>query len=118
MNQKLTGGCHCGKVRYEASLDPTTGLECNCSICAKRAHLLAFTPADQFRQLAGQDALQDYQFGRKTIHHMFCRACGIGTFGKAKAPDGKDMVAINLRTVDNIDLTKVKIEFFDGKHKL
>ena len=40
-----TGGCHCGKVRYEATTDLGQVLSCNCSICTKRGLLLSFVPA-------------------------------------------------------------------------
>ena len=31
----------------------------------------------------GQEALSDYQFGRKNIHHLFCKHCGVKSFGRA-----------------------------------
>ena len=31
-----SGGCHCGKVRYEVETDLGTILSCNCSICASK----------------------------------------------------------------------------------
>ena len=34
-----TGGCHCGKVRYEVETALTPVLDCNCSICQKRGAL-------------------------------------------------------------------------------
>lgn len=44
-----TGGCHCGRVRFEvqapAKLDV---LECNCSICSKAGYLHLVVPADRF----------------------------------------------------------------------
>ena len=34
-----TGGCHCGRVRYEVTTDLATVMECNCSHCSKRGML-------------------------------------------------------------------------------
>jgi hypothetical protein len=34
--RKYTGGCRCGKVRYETEIDLTAGPEkCNCTICTE-----------------------------------------------------------------------------------
>jgi hypothetical protein len=54
-----TGGCHCGKVRYEVNLDLESVMSCNCSICSKRGWLLAFTSKDAFRLIDGEDELTD-----------------------------------------------------------
>lgn len=113
---KHQGGCHCGKVRFEADLNLSEALSCNCSICLKRGSLLEFQEADKFKLLSGEDSLTDYLFNKKVIHHMFCKTCGILPFGRADMPDGKKMVAINVRCVDDIDINKLKINHFDGKH--
>jgi hypothetical protein len=109
------GGCHCGAVRYETTADLGRTFSCNCSICQKRGATLAFTPADQFTLLAGEDALNDYQFGRRTVHHLFCRTCGVGSFGRGQMPDGSPIVAINVRCLDDIDLGELSPTLFDGK---
>ena len=81
-----TGGCHCGRVRYEAELSLDGIVACNCSICQKRGSLLAFVPQSQFRLLAGEDALTDYQFNKKVIHHLFCATCGVASFAHGEKP--------------------------------
>lgn len=111
---KYTGGCHCGNIRFEAEMDIKEVLSCNCSICSKRGHLLAFTPESNFKLLKGEDSLADYQFGKKSIHHHFCKNCGVGTFGRAKSPNG-EMRAINVRCLDGVDFTKFPVNYFDGK---
>ncbi len=90
-------------------------LSCNCSICSKTGALLAFVGKDQFKLLEGEDVLSDYQFGKKHIHHRFCQSCGLRSFANGAGPDGSEMYAINLRCVDGIDLSSLKIKEFDGK---
>jgi hypothetical protein len=46
---------------------------------------------------------------------MFCRVCGVETFGKGKGPDGTEMVAINVRCLDGADPAALKLTPFDGK---
>lgn len=109
------GGCHCGKVRYEADLTIDKLISCNCSICRKKGHLLAFAPETAFRILQGKGELTDYQFGQKRIHHLFCKHCGISSFGRGTRPDGTQTVAINARCLDDFDPETVPVTKFDGK---
>ena len=111
---QVTGGCHCGNVRFEADVETASGIECNCSYCSKAAPLLAFTSADRFRQTAGEDAMTDYRFNKRVIAHLFCSRCGISAFGRGKGPDGTEMAAINLRCVDDIDLESIDRKMFNG----
>lgn len=112
---KHIGGCHCGKVKWEIEAQFDTVVSCNCSICSRRGHLLTFVAKDQFRLVSGEDALSDYQFHHKKIHHLFCKHCGIGSFGRGTSPDGQQMYSINVRCLDNIDLSTLQIHNFDGK---
>ncbi|WP_044244540.1 GFA family protein [Chondromyces apiculatus] len=109
------GSCHCGKVRYEVATDLGQAISCNCSMCAKKGSVLTFVPADQFKLLSGQDGLTDYQFNKKTIHHLFCSTCGVTSFARGTGPDGKEMVAVNLRCLDDLDLSSLNVTPVDGK---
>ena len=92
-------------------------ISCNCSFCAKKGALLAFVPASQFTLLSGEEGLQDYQFNRKIIHHVFCRHCGVQSFGRGTGPDGVPTVAINARCLDNVDADTLTVMKYDGKNK-
>src|SRR5262249_3814843 len=80
------GGCHCGKVRFEATTDLAKVTACNCSICSRAGWLLVFVPDEQFKLLSDEESLADYQFGKKRVHHTFCRECGIHAFGHGAGP--------------------------------
>jgi hypothetical protein len=44
-----TGGCHCGRVRFEVIAPAKLQvLECNCSICSKAGYLHLIVPAARF----------------------------------------------------------------------
>jgi hypothetical protein len=109
------GSCHCKAVQFEANLALDKATECNCSICSRVGALRVFIPAAEFKLLQGQDSLTDYQFGKHHIHHTFCRVCGVHAFASGKAPDGKDMFAVNLRSLEDADLSTLEVKHFDGR---
>jgi hypothetical protein len=114
--RKYSGGCHCGRVRYEVTTALTPVISCNCSMCQKRGSLLTFVSPDQFQHTVGSDAdLTEYRFNKHVISHMFCPACGILSYAKGTAPNGKQMVAINVRCLDEVDLDALEITKFDGR---
>lgn len=108
------GSCHCGKIAFVVEGEFDNALVCNCSYCRRAGHMLAFTTPDRFHLKTPVRDLGVYLFNRNVISHHFCTNCGIATHGSGVGPDGKAMVAINLRCVPDIDLDALKIERFDG----
>jgi hypothetical protein len=109
------GGCHCGAVRYRVTTALEGGITCNCSICQKTGTTLTFVPPAAFELLSGAEALTDYQFGKRRIHHLFCSRCGIRSFARGAKPDGTELVAVNVRCLDGVDLASVPTRSFDGR---
>ena len=109
-----TGSCHCGKVAFEVDGSFGGALVCNCSYCRRAGYMLAFTTPEHFRLKTPQKDVSTYLFNTQTINHYFCANCGISTHGGGVAPDGKQMVAVNLRCVTDIDLDTLEIQTFDG----
>jgi hypothetical protein len=113
--QTYEGSCHCGAVRYQVTMaPPDKGMACNCSICSRAGWLLAFVPASAFELVSGQEALRDYQFGKKHLHHFFCSTCGVRGFTRGADGKGNEMVGVNLRCIPAIDTTKLAVDTFDG----
>ena len=108
------GSCHCGKVRYEVEADIGEVMSCNCSLCQKRGYLLTFVPRTQFTLLSGDKDQTDYQFNKKVVHHLFCSTCGVSSLGTGEGEFGQ-MVAINVRCLDDIDLDALKVKRVDGR---
>ncbi len=113
-----SGGCQCGRVRYDVRLDLTQPvISCNCSMCGRAGTLLIFAPASTFTLRSGGEALTDYQFNKHVIHHLFCSVCGIKSFARGVGKDGGETVAINTRCLDEVDPDKLKIQKFDGRSR-
>ncbi|MDR6954284.1 hypothetical protein J2X65_003654 [Ancylobacter sp. 3268] len=110
-----SGGCHCGAVKFEVSLDLAGAIACNCSICSAKGLVLAFAPADAFRITAGEERLNEYRFNRHVIGHMFCDTCGVEPFARGQLPDGTPMAAVNIRALKAIDLAAVTPVPYDGR---
>lgn len=109
------GGCHCGAVRYEVTMALEGVVACNCSICSKTGGLLAFAPRGQFKLLSGEDQLTDYLFNKHVIHHNFCKTCGVRSFAYGKNPRSGEMAAINVRCLDDVEVSALPVKHFDGK---
>jgi hypothetical protein len=115
MPKTYSGGCQCGNVRYEVQLDLNGVMACNCSRCGRLGSLLAFAPAESFTLLKGEDALTEYTFNKHAIHHLFCKTCGIQSFSRGTAPDGRKMAAINVRCLDDVDIDALPVQKIDGR---
>ncbi len=110
------GACHCRNVRYEVELDLAAPvIECNCSHCQMKGFLLQFTTPEKLAILQGEEELKTYRFNKHVIEHKFCTDCGVEPFGMGKNKDGSDAVAINLRTIDGIDIGSLNRMPYDGR---
>ena len=115
MKQTYSGGCQCGAVRYEVAADIGEVMACNCSRCGRMGFLLAFAPAQDFKLLAGEEATTEYRFNKHVIHHLFCATCGVQSFARGQRPDGAEVVAINVRCLDDVDPDSFAVKKVDGR---
>jgi hypothetical protein len=108
------GSCQCGAVAFEAEIDVSKPIVCNCSRCRRLGARLAFTAPEGFRLLRGAEALTEYRFNQGVIRHQFCATCGIEPFAYGRGRDGSDMVAINVNCLDDVDPLSLPTHFHDG----
>lgn len=111
------GSCHCGKIAIEAEGELDQAVQCNCSICSKKGSLLWFVPRTNMRLLTPEENLATYTFNKHIIQHHFCPTCGCAPFAEGTGPGGEAMAAINVRCLDDVDLSGLKIVPYDGRSK-
>lgn len=77
----ITGGCHCGKVRYQAEGEALTHALCHCTDCRRHsgAPMVGWTmyPLDKVKVTKGQPRI--YESSADGRRH-FCGDCGTGIF--------------------------------------
>lgn len=77
----LTGGCHCGAIRYEVSGEPKTHALCHCRDCRRHAGApmvgWSMFAADAVKIVRGVPKVYaSSEHGRR----QFCPDCGTGLF--------------------------------------
>jgi hypothetical protein len=109
------GSCHCGNISFEVEGEIDSGLACNCSICSRKGSLLWFVPRQRLKLKMPEGAASTYEFNKHMIKHRFCPHCGIHPYGEANDPKGNATAAINLRCIEELDLSKIPVRHFDGR---
>ena len=113
---KVTGGCHCGLVRYEAQVDgpEVELLACDCSICRMGGYLHLIIADDCFRLVDGGRETTTYRFGTGRARHIFCRQCGIKSFYRPRSrPEG---ISLNWHCLDEDHGLVPHVVPFDGRY--
>ena len=109
-----SGGCHCGRVRFEVRGTPDEVSECNCSVCARKAYLHWIVPRAAFQLVAGEDDLATYRFNTGVAQHHFCRHCGVASFYVPRS--NPDSIDVNARCLDGVDVAALPRRSFDGRN--
>ena len=112
----IEGGCHCGLVRFQASVPDAnvTVDDCNCSICAMTGYQHLIVPEKDFRLLEGKSDTSTYRFGSGTARHIFCTQCGIKSFYRPRSHP--QAYSVNYRCLDEDHGLLPTYATFDGKN--
>jgi hypothetical protein len=76
MAETMTGGCACGRVRYEAEVDSDKAYLCHCRMCQKASGnvSIAFTNVKQAKVRWSREP--DWYESSPIAVRPFCRECG------------------------------------------
>lgn len=113
----LAGRCHCGTVRFEATLSDgfRTVRRCTCSYCRMRGAVAVSAEMGGVRIISGEDGLTSYRFNTGTAEHFFCATCGIYTHHQRRSnPNQYGVNVACLEGVSPFDFTDVPVN--DGVH--
>ncbi|MDN5923505.1 MAG: GFA family protein [Xanthomonadales bacterium] len=110
-----TGGCHCGRIKFDVEGELDKAMECNCSHCSVKGYLLWFVPRTDLHLSTPAEDMSTYTFNTHRIKHHFCPVCGVAPFGEAAGPDGTLTAAVNVRCLQGVDSTSLEITQVDGR---
>jgi len=86
---KIDGGCHCGSITYEATIDPAQVGICHCTDCQTLSGTAfrtgVFAAREEFRLLTGQPKMYvktTAESGAKRAL-AFCPECGTSLYSEA-----------------------------------
>jgi hypothetical protein len=110
-----SGGCHCGRVRFDVAAPAALIVDdCNCSVCSMSGYLHLLVPKERFELLRGADQIATYTFNTGTARHHFCKTCGVKSFYVPRThPDG---ISVNARCIDAGTIESLQIRPFDGRN--
>lgn len=70
-----------------------------------------YTTPDRLHFTSGnQEEMTEYRFGTCEWPHHFCPVCGVEVFVR-----GMGLIVVNVRTVEGVEVEKLKLKPFDGK---
>jgi hypothetical protein len=115
------GSCHCGRIKFQATLDLSTGTgKCNCTHCWKKRLWTARVKPEDFRSLGGEEELSGYKPGAATGHAGFCKQCGVVPYGWVAASEWNpaEYVSVSVAALDDVEpaeLVAAPVTFYDGR---
>jgi len=104
---RIDGGCHCGRIRYEAEVDPTTVVICHCTDCQTLSgsafRTVVPTTESTFKLLSGTPKVyvKIGESGNKR-EQTFCRHCGTPIYS-SPVGDGPKVVSLRVGTIHQRD---------------
>ena len=113
---KIDGRCHCGRITYEAVVDPETVEICHCTDCQSLSgsafRTVVPAPEASFKLLSGQPKIyvKTGESGARRAQ-AFCPECGTPIYSTA-AGDGQKFYGIRVGTVRQRDQLPSRTQYW------
>lgn len=115
---KVDGACHCGKITYEADVDPSGARVCHCTDCQTMGgtafRMVVPSQIDRFRITAGEPRIyvKTAESGNRRAQ-AFCPDCGTHIYA-SPAGDGPKVFNVRTSTIRQRDRI---VPQFQGWHR-
>jgi len=112
-----TGGCACGKVRYELAAEPIRGFQCQCRDCQRdtgsgHSSVMVFPRAALSVSGDVSEILRTADSGADKLKG-FCTACGSPLYNKPVTKP--DMLGVYVGTLDDPSAFKPELVMFASR---
>jgi hypothetical protein len=98
----ITGGCLCGRVRFELTEPPSGAGYCHCTRCQRRtgtaASINAAVDGERMRIVAGEEAIRCWRHPDGGFEKCFCVDCGAHLF--SRDPEDHRRTAVRMAAFD------------------
>jgi hypothetical protein len=102
---KVTGTCHCGAIRFEASIDPDKVRICHCTDCQKLSgtafRVMVPCAETEFHLISGEPKIyvKTAESGRAR-QQAFCSICGSPIYATSDEPAGSRSLGLRVGVLD------------------
>ena len=111
---KISGGCYCGSLRYEANGDVEASIQCHCRECqyitGGNPNIIMIMPLSGFEFVKGIPKTFKRKDIEKAVTRLFCENCGTGI--GTKNPNRPNSIILKVGTFDDPSIFKPDIAIF------
>ena len=111
---KISGGCYCGSLRYEANGDVEASIQCHCRECqyitGGNPNAIMIMPLNGFEFVKGIPKTFKRKDIENAVTRLFCENCGTGI--GTKNPNRPNSIILKVGTLDDPSIFKPDIAIF------
>ena len=111
---KISGGCYCGSLRYEANGDVEASIQCHCRECqyitGGNPNVIMIMPLSGFQFVKGIPKTFKRKDIEKAVTRLFCENCGTGI--GTKNPNRPNSIILKVGTFDDPSIFEPDIAIF------